>query len=94
MSSANITQIATVANGVISLISVGQEIYELTVKSMDAVEALKGIEKGEDKKAWVLAFVKDFVLSLNENWDHYINIISDFIDKIKKMYNTIKDLIK
>ena len=45
MSSANITQIATVANGVISLISVGQEIYELTVKSMDAVEALKGIEK-------------------------------------------------
>ena len=49
MSSANITQIATVANGVISLISVGQEIHELTVRSMDAVEALKGIEKGEDK---------------------------------------------
>ena len=94
MSSANITQIATVANGVISLISVGQEIYELTVKAMDAVEALKDVEKGEDKKAWVLAFVKDFVLSLNENWDHYLNIISDFIDKIKKMYNTVKDLIK
>ena len=94
MSSANITQIATVANGVISLIPVGQEIYELTVKAMDAVEALKDIEKGEDKKEWVLAFVKDFVLSLNENWDHYLNIISDFIDKIKKMYNTVKDLIK
>lgn len=59
MSSANITQIATVANGVISLISVGQEIYELTVKAMDAVEALQYSQStGAEKKKWVLALTE------------------------------------
>ena len=35
----NVTQIATVATGVIQLIEVGKDIYEATTKAMDAVEA-------------------------------------------------------
>ena len=60
---------------------------------MDAIEA-KGSLKGKDKKEWVLAFIKNFVYELGENWEKYFTLISEFIDKIKKMYNTIKDLIK
>ena len=40
----NITQIATVATGVIQLIEVGRDIYEVTVNAMDAIEA-KGVVK-------------------------------------------------
>ena len=60
MSSANITQIATVASGIIELIETGKEVYQATVTAMDAIE-VKGSLKGEDKKAWVLAFIKNFV---------------------------------
>ena len=89
----NITQIATVATGVIQLIEVGRDIYEVTVNAMDAIEA-KGVVKGSDKKEWVLAFVKSVVLELGQNWDKYVQLISDFIDDIKTVYNTIRHLIK
>lgn len=89
----NVTQIATVASGVIQLIEVGRDIYEATVKAMDAVEA-KGVVKGADKKTWVLAFIKNLVIDLGENWEKYFKLISDFIDNIKTMYNTIKHLVK
>lgn len=89
----NVTQIATVASGIIQLIETGREIYQATVDAMDAIEA-KGSLKGKDKKEWVLAFIKNFVYELGENWEKYFTLISEFIDKIKKMYNTIKDLIK
>ena len=89
----NVTRIATVASGIIQLIETGREIYQATVDAMDAIEA-KGSLKGKDKKEWVLAFIKNFVYELGENWEKYFTLISEFIDKIKKMYNTIKDLIK
>ena len=66
----NVTQIATVASGVIQLIEVGRDIYKATVDAMDAIEA-KGSLKGEDKKEWVLAFIKNFVYELGENWEKY-----------------------
>ena len=64
----NITQIATVASGIIELIETGKEVYQATVTAMDAIE-VKGSLKGEDKKAWVLAFIKNFVYELGENWE-------------------------
>ena len=89
----SITNIATVASGIIELIGTGKEVYEVTVNAMDAIEA-KGVIKGSDKKEWVLAFVKSFVLELGQNWDKYVQLISDFIDHIKTVYNTIRHLIK
>ena len=60
---------------------------------MDAIEA-KGSLKGEDKKEWVLAFIKNFVYELGENWEKYFLLVSEFIDKIKAVYNSVRDLIK
>ena len=93
MSITNITNIATVASGIIELIGTGKEVYEVTVNAMDAIEA-KGVVKGSDKKEWVLAFVKSVVLDLGQNWEKYAQLISDFIDHIKTVYNTIRHLIK
>ena len=59
----SVTNIATVASGIIQLIETGREVYEATVSAMDAIEA-KGAVKGSDKKEWVLAFVKSVVLGL------------------------------
>ena len=39
----SITNIATVASGIIELIETGREVYEVTVNAMDAIEA-KGKE--------------------------------------------------
>ena len=89
----NVTQIATVASGVIQLIEVGRDIYKATVDAMDAIEA-KGSLKGEDKKEWVLAFIKNFVYELGENWEKYFILISEFIDNMKAAYNNIRYLIK
>lgn len=89
----SVTNIATVASGIIQLIETGREVYEATVSAMDAIEA-KGAVKGSEKKEWVLAFVKSFVLELGQNWDKYVQLISDFIDHIKTVYNTIRHLIK
>ena len=84
---------ATVARGVIQLIEVCRDIYEATANTIDAIEA-KGVVKGSDKKEWVLAFVKSVVLDLGQNWEKYAQLISDFIDHIKSVYNTVKHLIK
>ena len=54
----------------------------------------EGAVKGLDKIEWVLAFVKSFVLELGQNWDKYVQLISDFIDHIKTVYNTTRHLIK
>ena len=89
----SITNITTVASGIIQLIETGREVYEVTVNAMDAIEA-KGVIKGSDKKEWVLAFVKSVVLELGQNWDKYVQLISDFIDDIKTVYNTTRHLIK
>lgn len=89
----NITQIATVATGVIQLIEVGRDIYEATVNAMDAVEA-KGTLKGEDKKVWVLAFIESLVKDSGKDWQDWLELISNFIDNIKTMYNTVKHLLK
>ena len=45
----SITNIATVASGIIELIGTGKEVYKATVNAMDAIEA-KGVVKGSDKK--------------------------------------------
>lgn len=62
----SITNITTVASGIIELIGTGKEVYEVTVNAMDAMDAIeaKGVVKGSDKKEWVLAFVKSVVLGL------------------------------
>ena len=86
------TNIAQVAVGVINLIEDGQFIYSIAANAMDAVEAQNSKLSGADKKAWVLAFVKSAVFNIVENWDAYEALISDFIDKIKTVYNEVRSL--
>ena len=87
------TNIAQVAVGVINLIEDGQFIYSIAANAMDAVEALQDSElTGADKKKWVMAFVKSAVFNIIENWDAYAALISDFIDKIKAVYNEVRSL--
>ena len=85
------TSIATVAKGVIDLISVGREIYEAAANAMDSIEAKGGLS-GSSKKEWVLAYVKGIVFELGQHWDEWISLVSDFVDKIKAAYNEVRGL--
>lgn len=87
----NVTNIATVAIGIIKLIEVGQEIYQATVNAMDAVER-KGALSGRDKKEWVLEFAKLNAIELGLDWKLWFHLISDFIDELKAIYNSVKYL--
>ena len=40
----NVTQIATVASGIVQLIGTGREIYEATVDAMDAIEVKRNFK--------------------------------------------------
>ena len=91
----NTTHIAQTAIGIIQLINDGKHLYTIAANAMDAVEAMQdGSLKGNDKKAWVLAYVKNIVMSLAENWDYWEQLISTFIDKLKTAYNAVKGLFK
>lgn len=87
----NQNQIATVASGIISLISTGQEIYRIAASAMDAIEQNKAMS-GSDKKAWALAYIKSAVIDLGQNWTVYAARITSFIDQLKAAYNAVKSL--
>ena len=61
------TTISQTAYVLIQGIDLGQEIYQTVLNAMDAAEQEK--QSGQDKKAWVIAFIKSFVFDLGENWE-------------------------
>lgn len=85
-------KIATVAIGIIQLIDTAHTIYSIVSNAMDAVEQSNTDDAGHEKKAWVLAYAKNVVLALGQNWDELVEEISKFIDQIKLAYNAIKVL--
>ena len=75
-------------NVLIQGIEVGQEIYQTVLNAMDAAEQEK--ESGQDKKAWVVAFIKSFLFDLGENCEKWIKTILSFIDFAKAFYNQFR----
>ena len=82
------TTIAQTANVLIQGIELGQEIYQTVLNAMDAAQQEK--DSGEDKKAWVVAFIKSFLFDLGEKWEFWVNAIVAFIDIAKTFYNQFK----
>ena len=82
------TTIAQTANVLIQGIEVGQEIYQTVLNAMDAAEQEK--QSGQDKKVWVIAFIKSFLFDLGENWDNLVKAILSFIDFAKAFYNQFR----
>ena len=82
------TTIAQTANVLIQGIELGQEIYQTVLNAMDAAEQEK--DSGQDKKAWVIAFIKSFLFDLGENWDNWVKAILSFIDFAKAFYNQFR----
>lgn len=82
------TTIAQTANVLIQGIEIGQEIYQTVLNAMDAAEQEK--QSGQDKKAWVIAFIKSFVFDLNENQEKWVKAILSFIDFAKAFYNQFR----
>ena len=80
--------IAQTANVLIQSIEVGKEIYETVLHAMDAAEQEK--DSGQDKKAWVIAFIKSFLFDLGENWEKWVKAILSFIDFAKSFYNQFR----
>ena len=80
--------IAETANVLIQGITVGQEIYQTVLNAMDAAEAEK--QSGQDKKAWVLAFIESFLNDIGESWLRWAKAIISFIDFAKAFYNQFK----
>lgn len=86
-----VTKISTVAIGIIQAIEAGQMIYTIVANAMDSIES-QATTHGADKKIWVLAYAKNVVLALGENWDELVKEISIFIDTVKAAYNVVKGL--
>ena len=82
------TTIAQTANVLIQSVELGQEIYQTVLKAMDAAEQEK--QSGQDKKAWVVAFIKSFLFEIGENWEKWIKTILSFIDFAKAFYNQFR----
>ncbi|MFW6586230.1 hypothetical protein [Acinetobacter baumannii] len=80
--------IAGAVSNIVDAVDVGREIYETTVNAMDAAE--KERDSGADKKAWVLAFVKSFIVEVGQNWERWVKVIFTFIDFAKSIYNSRK----
>lgn len=83
--------ILSVVSGTISLFQTGQHIYYTVAATMDAIQS-QGTLKGDDKKTWVLAYIKSFVIALGENWDEWLTLIINFIDNAKNLFNIAKKL--
>ena len=82
------TTISQTANVLIQGIEVGQEIYQTILNAMDAAEQEK--QSGQDKKAWVVAFIQSFLFDLGENWEKWVKAILSFIDFAKAFYNQFR----
>ena len=82
------TTISQTAYVLIQGIDLGQEIYQTVLNAMDAAEQEK--QSGQDKKAWVIAFIKSFLFDLGENWDNWVKAILSFIDFAKAFYNQFR----
>ena len=82
------TNIAQTANVLIQGIQVGQEIYQTVLNAMTAAEQEK--QSGQDKKAWVVAFIKSFLFDLGESWEKWVKAILSFIDFAKAFYNQFR----
>lgn len=82
------TTIANTASVLIQSIEVGKEIYETVLNAMDAAQQEK--DSGQDKKAWVIAFIKSFLFDLGENWEKWVKAILSFIDFAKAFYNQFR----
>ena len=80
--------ITSVLSPIVDAYGVGREIIQTTVNAMDAAE--KERDSGADKKAWVLAFVKSFIVEVGQNWERWVKVIFTFIDFAKSIYNSRK----
>lgn len=83
--------IATAVQGTITLLQVGQEIYQAIANAMDSAEV--SADTGANKKLWVLAYAKSLILEAGKNWDKWAKYVSDFIDAAKAIYNSLKGLM-
>ena len=85
------TQISTVAIGIIQAMQTAHAIYSIVATAMDSVEA-QGTTTGTEKKAWVMAYAKSIIQALGEHWDSLEQSISQFIDQLKTAYNAVRTL--
>ncbi len=90
--SQQVLTIFSAAQAILSVIKAAKPLYETVLRAMDTIEVMKDnsvAQKGSDKKAWVLAYVKSVANDLNINWDTYVDSISKFIDESKQLYNQL-----
>lgn len=87
----NLTILSSVS-GIISALQTGQAIYYTVAATMDSVQS-QGTLKGNDKKIWVLEYIKNFVKAMEDNWEVWEKLIIDFIDVAKSLYNIAKKVI-
>ena len=83
--------IATVLEGTIKMMVLGQDIYRKVVAFMDAQEGFN--TSGEDKKLNVLALIRDVIIEAGKNWATWFDHIAQFIDSAKSLYNAVKAIV-
>lgn len=80
--------IFSLAQPLIEVYESGHAIYQLASKSMQAVED-QGTLKGDEKKATVMDYIKSVVHDIQADWSTWKVLISEFIEKIIKVYNAL-----
>ena len=82
------SSIKAVAIGVISVVKIAPEVYEMVADYMDEMQAIK--QSGTDRKTRVMAYARSLILKLGKDWDSWVKYISEFIDVAKSLYNLFK----
>lgn len=80
------TKIQVTAGGLLDLIDTGRELFELSLKFMDAVETV-GKLKGAEKLEWVLAKVREYAQG---DWNVWKERLTKFINTAKTVWNLAK----
>ena len=94
MTAAIVLSIASVADPLIDAYEAGNSILKKVSDAMESVERAGEVKDGASKKAWVMAYAKEIVLNVLADWNIWRDLISVFIDRIIKIYNSISKLIR
>lgn len=88
-----IVTISQALESIISAVNHGVDFYRQTVAFMDSMEIEGGLS-GAQKKAAVLAKMKEIILGKNEDWERWQLGLAGFIDLAKNTFNQFRGLFK
>lgn len=84
----------SILTAVAEVMDAAEEVFQVTLNTMDLIEASNKSMTGKEKLDWVLAFVRDFAFKLGLDWTGLLAKVERFITAAKNIYNIARALKK